>query len=138
MKKYFLAVAVAVAVFAVSSPASAGVLQQFLVGEWELTYDWYCDSVVDGVTVWSLEPDGTFTSATGGSGEWRQLGRTVKVRYETGSLPVYTGKLTSLTEMSGKMECTDGSGNEGCFVAVKRELASTVIPYPSDSLPPAE
>ncbi len=121
MKKR-LAILLAVVFFAITSPALAGVLQPVLAGNWEIEFDWGCDGI-PSMAVWYLSGDGTFVSSSGSTGTWGQTGRAVTVVYETGCLPVYTGKLGSLKKMSGTMECTDGSENSGCFTAKKMTVS---------------
>lgn len=105
-----------------AGPASAGKLQKVLAGTWNFSYDWNCDGT-PGTGVWYLESDGTFTTDTGKYGTWTQKLQIVKITYETGCMPTYTGILSSLKAMSGTMVCADGSSS-GCFTATKAASAA--------------
>jgi hypothetical protein len=122
MKKTFLFTILAVVFLSIvaTGTASAGILNRFLVGQWDMSYDWDCDGTT-AQTTWTLNSDGTFSSSGGGTGVWTQRGRSVDLQYNTGCMPLYSGRLQSLKSMSGTMECTDGTSGSGCFNATKIE-----------------
>ena len=128
MKKFILySILAAAFVFTIAtSSVSAGTIQKFLVGDWDVTYDWGCDGT-KSTAVWFLASDGTFTSSQDLSGTWEQHRRTVELNYSTGCMPTYTGTLESLKSMSGTMKCTDGSENSGCFTAIEKATSAEVV-----------
>ncbi|MFH6983574.1 Ig-like domain-containing protein [Marinoscillum luteum] len=90
---------------------STGLVDDFL-GEWLVTYDWFCDGGVSGVVMNFFE-DHTFTTSEGANGLWSMDGDSIVWVFESGTR--YAG-LREGDFMSGLM--TSGM-YDGCWYADK-------------------
>jgi len=103
------------------------------VGDWQMTYDWWCDGAYVGTSTWRLAQNGTFTTTTGFHGTWSQNNDSVTVVYANGT--TYSGRMTRETYMSGTMFDGDGEG-DGCWHAersLRREPLSAPKSYSGQS-----
>ncbi|MBI4771978.1 MAG: hypothetical protein HY784_16580 [Chloroflexi bacterium] len=79
-------------------------------------FNWDCCG--GGDAIWYLNRNGTFDDNYGNTGRWTYARETntLTMQYQAGCYPTYTGVRSGIN-FSGRMICTDGSGEGGSWGA---------------------
>jgi hypothetical protein len=86
------------------------VLQEAIVGTWLMTYKWKKNSK-PYTCDWYVYSNGKYKDSEGASGIWTIDGKNVRLTYQTGTRPVYSGKINDNADrMSGTMKDATTSG----------------------------
>jgi hypothetical protein len=96
-----------------------------VVGTWGVTFDWKCDGSYIGHTTWYIRDGGTFTGSGGSSGTWTLSGNSIRLNYSNVYDTVYSGTVSSNTNMEGRM--SNNIGDSGCWSANKSASAMQSI-----------